>query len=47
LKEAEKIQAKVMAAAVAEARNENRRAAKTSKRLQIGINNTIVLYLRS
>ena len=41
----EKIQAKAIAAAVAEARNEERRAAKTSKRLQIGINNnTIVLY---
>jgi hypothetical protein len=47
VKEVEKIQAKIMAAAVAEARNEDRRAAKTSKRLQIGINNTILLYLRS
>jgi hypothetical protein len=46
VKDAEKNQAKVLAAAVAEARKEGRQAAETAQRLQLGIDDTTILFLR-
>ena len=46
MKDAEKNQAKVLAAAVAEARKEGRQAAEISQRLQLGIDDTTILFLR-